>query len=142
MAFFKLDDFTGSCDCIMFSKAFKDFSEIIYPESTIMVKGKLESSGDTIKLHVDEAINLESVRNKFTKRLGIILDVSLHDEYVITHIKLLMEENEGNIPVLICIKENGSTREFTIDYRVNLSDKFIDSIRTLLGDDAIIYFPN
>ncbi len=142
MAFFKLDDFSGSCDCIMFSKAYKDFSEIIYPESTIMVKGKLESSGDTIKLHVDEALNLDVVRVKLTKRLGIILDTSLHDEYVITHIKLLLEENEGNVPVLICIKDNGSIREFTIDYRVSLTDKFVDTLRTLLGDEAIVYFPN
>ncbi|MEW6196614.1 MAG: DNA polymerase III subunit alpha [Bacteroidota bacterium] len=142
MAFFKLDDFSGSCDCIMFSKAYKDFSEIIYPESTIMVKGKLESSGDTIKLHVDEALNLDTVRVKLTKRLGIVLDTSLHDEYVITHIKLLMEENEGNVPVLICVKDNGSTREFTINYRVSLTDQFVETLRTLLGDEAIVYFPN
>lgn len=139
MAFFKLDDFNGSCDCIMFSKAFKEFGELIQPESTIMIKGKLESSGDTIKLHVDEAVSLEEVKNKLTKRLGIMLDSSQHDEYVIAHIQTMIEENPGNIPVIISVKENGNTREFAIDFSVNLSNNFVDSLKKLLGDDSLIF---
>jgi len=140
MAFFKLDDFSGSCDCLMFSKSFSEFSELIRPESTILIKGKLESSGDAIKLHVDEAISLDAVKSKLTKRIGIILDSSLHDEYVINLIKMLMEENEGKIPVLICVKDNGSIREFAIDNKVNLTETFIESIKKLLGDESLIYF--
>lgn len=140
MAFFKLDDFSGSCDCLMFSKSFSEYSDLITPESTILIKGKLESSGDAIKLHVDEAISLDAVKSKLTKRIGIILDSSLHDEYVINLIKMLMEENEGKIPVLICVKDNGSIREFAIDNKVNLTETFIESIKKLLGDESLIYF--
>ena len=140
MAFFKLDDFSGSCDCLMFSKPFAEYSELIQPESTVMIKGKLESSGDAIKLHVDEAVSLDLAKNKLTKRIGIILDTSLHDEYVINLIKMIMEENEGKIPVLVNIKDNGTSREFAIEYKVNLSDSFVESIKKLLGDDSLIYF--
>jgi DNA polymerase-3 subunit alpha len=140
MAFFKLDDFSGSCDCLMFSKSFSEYSELIRPESTILIKGKLESSGDAIKLHVDEAISLDAVKSKLTKRIGIILDSSLHDEFVINLIKMLMEENEGKIPVLICVKDNGTIREFAIDNKVNLTETFIESIKKLLGDESLIYF--
>jgi DNA polymerase-3 subunit alpha len=140
MAFFKLDDFSGSCDCLMFSKPFSEYSELIRPESTILIKGKLESSGDAIKLHVDEAISLDSVKSKLTKRIGVILDSSLHDEYVVNLIKILIEENEGSVPVLICVKDNGSVREFAIDSKVNLTDSFIESIKKLLGDESLIYF--
>lgn len=140
MAFFKLDDFSGSCDCLMFSKPFSEYSELIRPESTVLIKGKLESSGDAIKLHVDEAISLDVAKSKLTKKIGIILDSSLHDEYVINLIKIIMEENEGNIPVLVNIKENGSQREFAIDYKVNLSDSFVESIKKLLGDDSLLFF--
>lgn len=140
MAFFKLDDFSGSCDCLMFSKPFAEYSELIRPESTVLLKGKLESSGDAIKLHVDEVISLDHAKNKLTKRVGIILDSSLHDEYVVNMMKLIMEENEGNIPVLVCVKDNGSQREFAIDYKVNLSDSFVESIKKLLGDDSLLFF--
>lgn len=142
MAFFKLDDFSGSCDCLMFSKSFKEYGELITPESTILVKGKLESSGDAIKLHVDEAYPLSDVKNKFTKRLGIILDSSLHSPEQIDSIQKLMETFEGNIPVLICVKENGNVREFTIDYRVKLTDEFIERIKEIVGEENILYFTN
>ncbi|MEG8988764.1 DNA polymerase III subunit alpha [Ignavibacteria bacterium 4148-Me] len=142
MAFFKLDDFSGSCDCLMFSKTFKDFGELIFPESTIMVKGKLESSGDTVKLHVDEAYPLSDVKNKFTKRLGIILDTSFHSPEIIDNIQQLMMQFEGSIPVLLCVKENGTTREFTLEYKVKLDDEFIEKMKDLIGDENIIYFIN
>lgn len=140
MAFFKLDDFSGSCDCLMFSKTFKDFGELIFPESTIMVKGKLESSGDTVKLHVDEAYPLSDVRKKFTKRLGIILDSSFHHPELIDKIQQLMLQFEGSIPVLLCVKENGTTRDFAIDYRISLDDDFIEKLKELIGEENIIYF--
>jgi len=142
MAFFKLDDFSGSCDCLMFSKTFKEFGEHIFPESTIMVKGKLESSGDTVKLHVDEAYPLSDVKNKFAKRLGIILDSSFHTPELIDNIQQLMMQFEGSIPVLLCVKDNGTTREFTIDYRVKLEDEFIEKMKELIGEENIIYFIN
>ncbi|HOI30930.1 MAG TPA: DNA polymerase III subunit alpha [Melioribacteraceae bacterium] len=140
MAFFRLDDFSGSCDCLMFSKPFSEFGELIHPESTILVKGKLESSGDAIKLHVDEAISLDNVKSKLTKRIGIILDSSLHDEYVINLIKMIMEENQGSIPVLVCVRDIGSSREFAVDFKVNPTDAFVDSIKKLLGDESLVYF--
>jgi DNA polymerase-3 subunit alpha len=142
MAFFKLDDYSGSCDCLMFSKPYAEFGDLILPESTIMVKGKLESSGDTVKLHVDEAISLNDVRSKFTKRIGIILDSVIHDEAKIPELKTLIENHEGNVPLLLCVKDNISLREFAVDYRVNLSDEFIENVKNLLGIEAVVYFGN
>ena len=87
MAFFKLDDFSGSCECLMFSKVYSQCEDLILLESTILVKGMLESSGDAIKLHVEEAIALSEVKQKYTKSLGIIFDASLHEPKTITEVK-------------------------------------------------------
>lgn len=140
MAFFKLDDYSGSCDCLMFSKVFAKYGELISPESTIMVKGKLESSGDMVKLHVDEAMPLSEVRAKFTKRVGIIIDSENHNQETIAELKNIFEQNEGKYPVNMLVKNNSSDREFSIEYKVNLSDKFIEDTKKLLGDDSIIFF--
>ncbi|MCX7797892.1 MAG: DNA polymerase III subunit alpha [Melioribacter sp.] len=142
MAFFRLDDFTGSCECLMFSKIFKDYGELITLESTILVKGRLESSGDAVKLHVEEAYPLSDVRNKFTKRLGLILDSNVHSIEVVDKIKELVEVFEGDIPVLVCIKDNGNIREFVIDYKVSLTDEFIDRLKKVVGIDNIQLFMN
>jgi DNA polymerase-3 subunit alpha len=140
MVFFKLDDFSGSCECLMFSKVYATCEDLIEEESTILVAGKLESSGDAVKLHVDEAYSLGEVKQKLTKRIGLILDISIHNEKMIPELKQLMEEYEGSLPVTICLKENGINREFHINYKISLSSEFIPKIKKLLGEESILYF--
>jgi DNA polymerase-3 subunit alpha len=142
MVFFKLDDFSGSCECLMFSKVYALCENLIVPESTILVAGKLESSGDAVKLHVDEAFSMDDVRLKLIKRLGIILDSSLHQPDSVAEIKNLMENNVGTMPVSVCLKDDGNTREFHLDYKVALNQDFVQKLITLLGEDSIVYFAN
>jgi len=140
MAFFKLDDFSGSCECLTFSKVYSECENLIEPESTIMVTGKLESSGDAVKLHVDVVNSLDTVKEKFTKGIGIILDRAIHADNIIGEIKKIMEKHEGSIPVSICLKENGMTREFYIANKIALSSEFISKIKKLLGEESVVYF--
>jgi DNA polymerase-3 subunit alpha len=139
MAFFKLDDFSGSCECIMFGKIFSDYGDLIVPESTIMVLGKLESSGDAVKLHVEEVIDLAKAAEKFTKSIGLLVEIEKHSEQTILDLKNIFENNSGNIPVIIYLKKNGASKRFLVDYKINLSEKFIVELQKLLGEDSIAY---
>ena len=139
MVFFKLDDFSGSCECLMFSKVFATCENLIVLESTILVTGKLESSGDAVKLHVDEAISLDDAKQKLTKRIGIIIDKNTNQSNRVTEIKKLIEENEGTMPVLICLKDNGIIREFHINYKISFNSEFIPKVKKLLGEESIVY---
>ncbi len=142
MVFFKLDDFSGSCECLMFSKVYATCEKLILPESTILVAGKLESSGDAVKLHVDEAYSLDEVKQKLTKRLGITIDRATHNPETISQLKKIMEEHEGNLPVSMCLKDELNLREFHINYKVALNSDFIPKIKKLLGEESIVYFSN
>jgi DNA polymerase-3 subunit alpha len=139
MAFFKLDDFSGSCECIMFGKIFSEFGELIEPESTIMVMGKLESSGDAIKLHVDEVIDLAKAAEKLTKSIGILIDIDKHTDETVSELKKIFEANDGNIPVIVYIRTNGTSKRFIVDHKIKLTDAFIASVQNLLGDESIAY---
>ena len=141
MAFFKLDDFSGSCECLMFSKVYAKCENLILPESTILVKGNLESSGDAIKLHVDEAMPLSDVKQKLTKSLGIIVDSSIHDKEKMLELKKILEEHPGKLQVVVALKDNGTNREFLISNKVSISDELISKLTLLLGDDCVRFFP-
>ncbi len=142
MAFFKLDDFSGSCECLMFSKVYSQYEDLILLESTILVKGMLESSGDAIKLHVEEAVALNDVKQKYTKSLGLIINSFVHEPKIINDVKNILEEHSGKIPVVVALKDNGTNREFLINYKVTLSDELIKKLTTLLGEDSVKYFSN
>ncbi|MBX3007396.1 MAG: DNA polymerase III subunit alpha [Melioribacteraceae bacterium] len=141
MAFFKLDDFSGSCECLTFSKVFAVCEDLIMPESTVLVKGTLESSGDAVKLHVDEVLPLEKSAELLTKRIGIILDSSIHDESITSQIKKIIEECEGNMPLALCVKDKGVVREFYLTQKISFNSTTIKRIIELLGEESIVYFP-
>ncbi|MFA7421244.1 MAG: DNA polymerase III subunit alpha, partial [Melioribacteraceae bacterium] len=141
MAFFKLDDFSGSCECLMFSKVYSKCEHLIAPESTILVKGNLESSGDAIKLHVDEAMALSEVKQKLSKSLGIIIDSSIHPKEKMIELKKVLEEHPGKLQVVVALKDNGTNREFLIANKVSLTDELVNKITTLLGEDSVRFFP-
>ena len=139
MAFFKIDDFSGSCECLMFSKVYVDDGQYLHEESTVLVKGILESSGDAIKLHAEEVMPLEEAKFQLTKKLIIYADPEKHDSDSIIRLKSLLENASGQIPVYLSYSENGSLRNFFLDYKVKITSELIADLEALLGDRCIRY---
>ena len=141
MAFFKLDDLSGSCECLMFSKIYSDCKDHIENESPILVKARPESSGDTIKLHIEEAIPLEEAKIKLTKNIVFCLDEKNHSEEMIKPLADIIHKYEGNTPLFLSLKQKDSReRKFRLNgYKVKLSHEFINETLKLLGEDAIRY---
>ena len=137
MVFFKLDDFSGSCECLMFSKNYEEYGDCIKTESTVFVKGKVESSGDAIKLHVEESYPLEEVRLKMTKKLLLYTDNKKHDNETISKIKNILEEYSGDIPVYLSVKMNNQKRDFYLDRKIKLSNEAINKLIQILGESGI-----
>ncbi len=139
MAFFKLDDLTGSCECLMFSKNYEEYGTCIQTESTVMVKGKVESSGDAIKLHVEESYPLNEVREKFTTKLLLLTDEKKHDSETIRKIKVILNEYMGDTPVYLSVRINGGRRDFYLDQKIKLELKAIKELTKLLGENGLRY---
>jgi DNA polymerase-3 subunit alpha len=138
MAFFKLDDLTGSCECIMFPNVYEECSEFIKEESTILVKGKTESSGDSIKLHIDEAMPLSDAKTSLTKNLVLYLDDEIHTEETVDKLKQMFEQHSGQTPVYVSVKENGDEKRFYLnDYKIKLDNGFSDELIELMGTEYV-----
>ncbi len=74
MAFFTIDDFSGSCECIMFSKIFANDGEYVEEEESVLIVGKLESSGDAVKIHVNKLLPLDRAREELSKSINSVID--------------------------------------------------------------------
>lgn len=139
MAFFKIDDFSGSCECLMFSKVYEEFGTCIVPESTVLVRGNLESTGDSIKIHAESAYPLEDSRNKFAKKVFLILNSENHNEYTISKIKKILTAHAGSIPVYLRLRTNGTKRDFYLNQKITISDSSISELINLLGENSLKY---
>ncbi len=107
MAFFKIDDFTGSCECLMFSKTYAEYGDLLKKEESVFIFGDLESSGDAVKAHVKKIIPLKKVRDTLTESLKLLIDKEKVTEETIKKIKAILSKHSGSIPVFLQLSEEG-----------------------------------
>ncbi|MBK9183562.1 MAG: hypothetical protein IPM83_10680 [Ignavibacteria bacterium] len=67
IAFVKVEQYTGSVECIFWSDKYKQFAELLKPDTVVVMMGKCEINGYTVKMVVDEVLSLEQAEKKFSK---------------------------------------------------------------------------
>ncbi len=140
MAFFTIDDFSGSCECLMFGSTYEKCGGYLKEEACVMVIGKPESSGDSIKLHIDSVVDIDSVKSQLTRSIKIILDYDQKNPELIQSFKLLFAKHSGQIPVILQVNENGSKpRSFYLkEYRVTVNDELLAGLKKFIGEENIL----
>ncbi|RKY91875.1 MAG: DNA polymerase III subunit alpha, partial [Ignavibacteriae bacterium] len=139
MAFFTIDDFSGSCECIMFSKIFANDGEYVEEEESVLIIGKLESSGDAVKIHVNKLLPLDKAREELSKSVKIIINKDVVSPDKISLLKPILDKNKGNTPVFLSLGINGSRGLLYSlkEFRVKVSEDLIKEVTTLFGDGSI-----
>ncbi len=142
MAFFTIDDFTGSCEAIMFSKTYEKYQKIVGEEECIFIVGKPESSGDSIKLQIEEAYSPKEIRERLLRDLKIFLDSEKHSSETISELKKIFEKNSGSTPVYLQLISGNKTGKpqifFLKDMRVNVTDELLNALTETLGEEYIL----
>jgi DNA polymerase III subunit alpha len=140
MAFFRIDDYSGSCECLMFSKIFADCGKYVIEEEPVYIVGTIESSGDAVKLHIDKLMPIEMAREQLTQSIKININKDIISVDSLSLLKNVLIKNEGKIPVYINVYSNNSKASlYTIDkYRVNINQEFLNSLSELFGDESIV----
>jgi DNA polymerase-3 subunit alpha len=138
MAFISMEDFTGSAECIVFSETFAKFQHYLQLDSMVMVIGKGEVNGESLKILVNEVYPMEKVREKFTK--SIILSINVNDirENTIIELRKLLEANKGNCLCFFDVIDSDRRRKYqSKKYTVEPSDQFLEQVKKLLGPQSV-----
>ena len=140
MAFIVLEDFTGKAECVVFSSLYKKHEELLKPESMVFVEGNGEVTGDAIKIVVNDIIAMDKVREKFAKRVFLLVNADEVDDVKMTTLRQAMEKNRGNCNCYFTVigKEFAEQQVYVSKkYSVSPTDQFIESVRSILGNNAI-----
>ncbi len=141
MVFFTLDDFSGSCEALMFSNSYEKYGELVKEEECVFIIGRPESSGDAIKLHIEEVMPIKKARERFSQSVKIVLENDNYTVDKIAGIKKILKKHPGNLPVYIHLFNGGPRPRifFLNEFKVKITDKFIESIKELLDNDSISF---
>ena len=140
MAFITLEDFTGKAECVVFSSLYKKCENLIVPESMVFVEGNGEVSGDVIKIVANDIVAMDKVREKFAKKVFLLLNTDEVDASKLTNLRQIIEKSKGNCNCYFNVigKEIGTQQVFVSrTFSVNPSNEFVDKVRTILGNNAI-----
>ena len=140
MAFFRIDDFSGSCECLMFSKIFAEYGKYVIEEEPVFVVGNLESSGDTVKMHVNKLVPIEKGREELAQSIRINIYKNKVPPERLHDLKTLLQNNSGKIPVYLQLYSNGNKGSlYTLkDYRVKPTTSLLIKLTELFGEDSFI----
>jgi DNA polymerase-3 subunit alpha len=138
MAFFTIDDFSGSCECLMFSKVFAECGKYVHKEEPVFVVGNLESSGDAVKMHVNKLLPVDAARNELFASIRINIVKEKIPPEKLLELQSLLENYSGKIPVFIQLFSNGcrSSVYALRNLRVKLSTDLFNKLTGLLGEDS------
>jgi DNA polymerase-3 subunit alpha len=143
MAFFTIDDFTGSCECLMFSKVYAEYGKYIQKEEPVFVIGNLESSGDAVKMHVNKLLPIDIARNELSGSIRINIVKEKVPPETLHELQSILENNSGKIPVFIQLFSNGSRSSVYAlkNHRVDLSTELFNKLIQLFGEDSFQLIP-
>jgi len=140
MAFFNLEDFSGSAENIAFASVFEKYSSLIKKDSLVFIVGQVSIQEEKEpKILCEEIIPLAEAKEKFART--VCMNFNLHDIQIntLSEIKKIVQKNQGNCQILIHLT-NGDEREFIIrskSYFVTPSHQLLTSIRNLIGSENV-----
>jgi len=140
MAFFTIDDFSGSCECLMFSKVYADYGKYVQKEEAVFVIGNLESSGDAVKMHVNKLLPIDVARNELSGSIRINIVKEKVPPEKLLELQPLLEKYSGKTPVFIQLFSNGSRSSVYAlkNQRVDLSTELFNKLTELFGEDSFL----
>ncbi|HEY4612391.1 MAG TPA: hypothetical protein VII11_05370, partial [Bacteroidota bacterium] len=114
--------------------------KLLEPDSMVMVTGKGETSGDALKILVNDVIPMETLREKFTKSIVLYVNLDQVTERTVVEMRELMEKHRGKCSCYFSVMGGGLEKNsiyFTRKFAVNPSAQFIAAMKQLLGPAAV-----
>ncbi|MCD6167266.1 DNA polymerase III subunit alpha [bacterium] len=140
MAFVKLEDFSGSCEVLVFSDAYEKNQGLIKIDSMVMLIGQVSTrENENAKIICREILPLTEARERFAKNVCVNLNFEDINDEMLGKIKKLVQKNKGECFFLIHLI-NGDQRECLIrsqKFRVSPQENFISQLRQMLGKQNV-----
>ncbi len=141
MAFFNVEDFSGSARLIAFADCFEQYGDLIDNENMVFIAGKIDKkdNSEDYAIIAERIIPLDQVRNEYCKRLILNINTDHLDDNTLTRLKMLVQNNPGHCSVFFNIECNGE-KEVLLQskaYKVFPNINMVKELRNLFGRNNV-----
>ncbi len=142
MAFFKLEDFTGSIEGLIFTDGYEKCKEAVQVEKIVMAVGRIDigdGESPTPKLIAEEILPLEEVHVRFTKSVVLTLNVDDTEDKLLQELQSILKTHTGTVPIFLrlCTHDKNDYVLRSKSYQVAPSAELIEKLRTVVGRENV-----
>jgi DNA polymerase-3 subunit alpha len=110
MAVFALEDATGSAECVLFPKLYKELGEGLAEDQTVVIHGRAESAEGSPRILVEGVSDLATARVLSAGAVTILLDGRLLGAEMLGELSRILDQHRGPTPVYFEVVRAGEYR--------------------------------
>jgi DNA polymerase-3 subunit alpha len=136
-----LEDYYDTFDVMLFGDNYINYRKYLIEESFLFIKGKFEYkkwSKTDFNFNPTHIEYLPDMRKKLVKKIVLKLDFTELDEILVDALSDVILKNPGDCTLRCSVFHDGDFLDLSSDYKVDLSNDFIKSIKQLPGADLFI----
>ncbi|MCP4727909.1 MAG: DNA polymerase III subunit alpha, partial [bacterium] len=140
MAFFTLEDFSGSIEAVLFPDLYEEYKNIVKEDKMVFIKGKISKrEEDNPKIIVDEMYPISKARQMFAKKVLVHLKSSGLDRNTLESLGTLFEKHKGECTLFFNVKTllDEELIMKSKKYKLDPGEKSIAALRKVLGKDNV-----
>ncbi len=145
-AMFRIEDFSGSVRCIMWSDEYSRYREVMVNDLVAVFEGVLNWAPDRAEpdFQVKKVLTIDEARREFTKSMVLKLPYSEDEEVLrkLDAVSLVLKRYRGPCPVYLSIRDlNGKQVQMKLSdaYHVNPAAVKLEELEMLLGPGSVIF---
>ncbi|MDI6641346.1 MAG: DNA polymerase III subunit alpha [Elusimicrobiota bacterium] len=142
MAKFKLENFDGDIDVLVFPKTYSVVGKLIIPQALVAVKGRISSRDEKPTIIAEEVTPLDKYELKAIKEaqeIELIFSAAGIDDVFVDKLKSVLASHPGNTKVYMRVTSHTKEEVFIeIPHRVSLNEKLFSELSSLIGEDSWI----
>ena len=145
-AMFRIEDFTGSVRCIMWSDEYSRYKDQVDSDTVALFEGVLNFAPDRAEpdFAVKKVITLEEARAEFTKSMVLKVPYSEDEDALrkLDAVSLILKRYKGPCPVYLSVRDPAGKQvqlKLNDEFRVNPAALKLEELEMLLGPGSVIF---
>jgi DNA polymerase-3 subunit alpha len=145
-AAFRIEDFTGSVRCILWSDEYARYQEFMIPDGVYLFEGVLNFAPERAEpdFAVKKIMTIEDARREFTKSLLLKLPYTEDEESLrkVEGISVILKRNRGNCPVYLSVRDaNGKQVQLKLGdgFKVDVTTINVQELEMIAGPGSVLF---
>ncbi|MBM3983191.1 MAG: DNA polymerase III subunit alpha [Planctomycetes bacterium] len=145
-AMFRIEDFTGSVRCIMWSDEYSRWKDVITSDLVAVFEGVLNWGEGRAEpdFGVKKVITIDEARTEFTKSMVLKVPYTEDDEALrkLDAVSLILKRYKGGCPVYLSVRDPYGKQvqmKLSEEFRVNPAALKLEELEMVLGAGAVIF---